>query len=407
MKVLNGHTSNVASVAFSPDGTRIVSGSSDESVRVWVASTGAKLKVLNGHTSYVSSVAFSPDGMRIVSGSSDESVRVWDASTGAKLKVFNGHTSFVFSVAFSPDGTRIVSGSTDKSVRVWDASIGAELKVLNGHTSTIRSVAFSPDGAHVVFGSHDKSVRVCNDYILRLAGRLMRLKDVVANKADKSIQTGDVHMNVNQVRTMQNISLMLLLKVYADAEVQAQLDPQLQSNTSLALSSLLTILREKKVHKQAEWHILLAKLDKPGSSIGCVVNVVTIDLARSILTTKNYVNTALQLSGESDTELFLDFMLYLLCGSHLSCSEVPDANRRARRLMLKMITKTPVAPSSLFVKGITAKVDYDYVGRGGFGFVFKGELRGAAVALKLLYKTRHHDASRWLIFNGYQLLIAA
>ena len=117
---------------------------------------------------------------------------------------------------------------------------------------------------------------------------------------------------------------------------------------------------------------------------------------------KNYVNTALQLTGESDTELFLDFMLYLLCGGHLSCSEVPDANRRARRLMLKMITKTPVTPSSLFVKGIDAKVDYDYVGRGGFGFVFKGELNGAGVALKLLYKTRHNDASsRSLILNEY------
>ena len=63
--------------------------------------------------------------------------------------------------------------------------------------------------------------------------------------------------------------------------------------------------------------------------------------------------------------------------------------------MLKMIIKTPVTPSSLFVKGISAKVDYDYVGRGGFGFVFKGDLGGAAVALKLLYKTRHNDANRF------------
>jgi len=81
-----------------------------------------------------SSVAFSPDGVRIVSGSYDKSVRVWDASTGAELKLLNGHTRAVNSVAFSPDGTRIVSGSDDKSVRVWDASTGAELKVLNGHT---------------------------------------------------------------------------------------------------------------------------------------------------------------------------------------------------------------------------------------------------------------------------------
>ncbi|KAF8626013.1 hypothetical protein AX14_011523 [Amanita brunnescens Koide BX004] len=184
----HGHTSYVFSATFSPDGSRIVSGSSDKSVRVWHASTGAELGVLNGHTHWVYSVAFSPDGTRIVSGSHDYSMRVWvpvqwdpstdgtcivsgsgssdksvrvrDASTGAELKVLNGHTETVYSAAFSPDGARIVSGSSDKSVRVWDASTGAELKVLNGHTDTIYSVAFSPDGTRIVSGSSDKSVRV-------------------------------------------------------------------------------------------------------------------------------------------------------------------------------------------------------------------------------------------------------
>ena len=73
---------------------------------------------LLGHTHHVISAAFSPDGTRIVSGSVDKSVRVWDASTGAQPKALNGHTDYVRSVAFSPDGTRIVSGSFDKSVRV-------------------------------------------------------------------------------------------------------------------------------------------------------------------------------------------------------------------------------------------------------------------------------------------------
>jgi WD40 repeat protein len=94
-------------------------------VRVWDASTGAELKTLNGHTDAVWSVAFSSDGTRIVSGSFDNSVRVWDASTGAELKTLNGHTGYVSSVAFSSDGTRIVSGSSDNSVRVWDALTGA------------------------------------------------------------------------------------------------------------------------------------------------------------------------------------------------------------------------------------------------------------------------------------------
>jgi len=157
---LNGHTDWVNSVAFSPDGTRIVSGSFDQSVRVWDALTGVELTSLNGHTASVNSVAFSPDGTRIVSGSFDQSVRVWDALMGVELTSLNGHTDWVNSVAFSPDGTRIVSGSSDRSVRVWDALTGVEMTSLNGHTFFVYSVAFSPDGTRIVSGSYDQSVRV-------------------------------------------------------------------------------------------------------------------------------------------------------------------------------------------------------------------------------------------------------
>ena len=160
LKVLNGHTKTVHSVAFSPDGTRIVSGSYDDSVRVWDASTGAELRVLNGHTEAVNSVAFSPDGTCIVSGSFDDSAWVWDASTGAELNVLIGHTAAICSIAFSSDSMCVVSGSADESVRVWDASTGAELKVLNGHTRSVSSVAFSTDDTHIVSSSSDMSVRV-------------------------------------------------------------------------------------------------------------------------------------------------------------------------------------------------------------------------------------------------------
>ena len=119
-KILRGHTYIVTSVSFSPDGSRIVSGSWDKSVRVWDASSGELMNTLEGHTGWVRSVSFSPDGSRIVSGSDDSSVRVWDASSGELLKVLDGHTSEVTSVSFSPDGSRIVSGSGDNSVRVWD-----------------------------------------------------------------------------------------------------------------------------------------------------------------------------------------------------------------------------------------------------------------------------------------------
>ncbi|KAJ6567905.1 WD40-repeat-containing domain protein [Mycena vulgaris] len=160
---LEGHTSWVQSVAFSPDGTRIVSGSGDNTVRVWDAETQTQIGApLEGHTSWVQSVAFSPDGTRIVSGSDDNTVRVWDAETQTQIRApLEGHTSWVQSVAFSPDGTRIVSGSGDNTVRVWDAETQTQIGApLEGHTSWVQSVAFSPDGTRIVSGSHDNTVRV-------------------------------------------------------------------------------------------------------------------------------------------------------------------------------------------------------------------------------------------------------
>ena len=112
--------SAVHCVAFSGDGSCIVSGSCDGCVQVWDALSGVELKVFNSHTGLVQSVAFSSNGTHIVSGSSDESVQVWDALSGVELKVLNGHTGWVHCVAFSSDGTHIVSGSSDKSMRVWD-----------------------------------------------------------------------------------------------------------------------------------------------------------------------------------------------------------------------------------------------------------------------------------------------
>jgi WD40 repeat protein len=80
-----------------------------------------KSSILTGHTHWVRSVAFSPDGSRIVSGSADETIRIWNATTGKQIgKPLEGHTELVNSVAFSPDGSRIVSGSSDETIRIWE-----------------------------------------------------------------------------------------------------------------------------------------------------------------------------------------------------------------------------------------------------------------------------------------------
>ncbi|MEH2214061.1 eIF2A-related protein [Nostoc sp.] len=150
----------VFSVAFSPDGKKLVIGDSKGTVQVWEASSGRVLLFLQGHDSGVNSVAFDPEGQRIVSGSDDKTVRLWDVNGQPIGQPFVGHDSLVLSVAFDPEGQRIVSGSNDKTVRLWDVNGQPIGQPFVGHEDWVRSVAFSPDGQRIVSGSYDKTVRL-------------------------------------------------------------------------------------------------------------------------------------------------------------------------------------------------------------------------------------------------------
>jgi WD40 repeat protein/serine/threonine protein kinase len=160
LMTLRGHEGGINSVAFSPDGRWIVSGSGDKALKVWDVDSGSELMTFEGHRGLVSSVAFSPDGKRVVSGSWDGTVRVWNAENRSKLMTLKGHKDGVHSVAFSLDGKRIVSGSWDCMLKVWDVDNGSELMTLRGHESAVLSVAFSPDGRRIVSGSGDRMLKV-------------------------------------------------------------------------------------------------------------------------------------------------------------------------------------------------------------------------------------------------------
>jgi WD40 repeat protein len=122
--------------------------------------TRPELQTLTGHKDKVRSVAVLLDGRRALSGSDDDTLRLWDLEAGVERHRFAGHTDRVNSVAVFPDGRRALSGSHDKTVRLWDLEAGVELRKFEGHTGVVRSVAAFPDGRGALSGSDDYTARI-------------------------------------------------------------------------------------------------------------------------------------------------------------------------------------------------------------------------------------------------------
>ena len=158
--ILAGHTSAIIAVAFSPDGTTIATGSSDNSIRLWDSNTGEHIKTLEGHTDALHSVAFSPDGKTLISGDQARSLLVWDLDSGKVLKTLK-HSWVVKTVDFSPDGKTFASGDWfgGPSLKLWNTD-GNEL-VHELQAGKVNDITFSSDGKYLASGSlNDENVRV-------------------------------------------------------------------------------------------------------------------------------------------------------------------------------------------------------------------------------------------------------
>ncbi|MER3434838.1 MAG: LuxR family transcriptional regulator [Leptolyngbya sp. ERB_1_1] len=159
LMTLSGHHNWVRSVAFSPDGRTLVSGSDDKKVMLWNTSTGQRLKTLDGHESRVWSVAFSPDGQSVASSAEDGAIRLWNVQTGALIAQMKC-PRWVRSIVFSPDGNVLASGGSDRTITLWDIQNGTAIRELPGDQGRIRCIAISPDGKLLASAGDNRTIAV-------------------------------------------------------------------------------------------------------------------------------------------------------------------------------------------------------------------------------------------------------
>lgn len=159
VNTIKAHSGIVEDLSITADGSKLISGSSDDTVKIWDLRTGLNLHTLRGHDDYITGVVVSPDGRISVSASHDKTLKVWDTQSGQELAKLVGHENWVSCVALTQDGKTAVSGSTDKTLRVWDVENGRLLQTLSGHAGDVQKVAVLSRQRRILSASWDRTLR--------------------------------------------------------------------------------------------------------------------------------------------------------------------------------------------------------------------------------------------------------
>ncbi len=166
ISTLKGHTAVVNSLAFSPDGKKLVSGSSDRTVNLWGLANQQRLYSFFGAQDGISAVSFSPDSKQITASSFDRSITSWKVDNKQLLHSFlylnsaTSHSNLVTSIAYSPNGKILASSSADRTIRLWQINRLKSSQILSGHTDWVNTIAISPNGCILVSGSTDRSIKI-------------------------------------------------------------------------------------------------------------------------------------------------------------------------------------------------------------------------------------------------------
>ncbi|NEO84200.1 MAG: DnaJ domain-containing protein [Spirulina sp. SIO3F2] len=195
--VLRGHQDAVSAIALSPDGRYLVSGSYDETIRIWQLSTGRQFRVLTGHRDRIHCVAISPDGRWLASGSADQTIKLWNLQTGQPVRTLGhwlgGHRQAVLCLGFHPDRKRLVSGGADQTLRFWKLASGKQLRCVSGYGSAVTGLVLSVDGKFLITSSADKLLKirqVMNGRLIRAIRNSHTLSALALSPDAQTLATG-------------------------------------------------------------------------------------------------------------------------------------------------------------------------------------------------------------------------
>ncbi|NER21709.1 MAG: protein kinase [Symploca sp. SIO1C2] len=197
---LSGHLSLIDTVALSPDGCFLASGSWDHTIKIWQLATGKLVHTLTEHSGWIKSVVISQDSKTLVSGSADKTIKVWDLETASVKATLKGHTNAVQALAISLTGQILASGSADHQINIWDLSSGQVKATLQGHTDAVNSLTFSPSSQIIISGSADKTIKIWNlsngNLLNTLNGHAAAVNAIAINAQGNTLVSGSADQTI-------------------------------------------------------------------------------------------------------------------------------------------------------------------------------------------------------------------